>query len=158
MSLDKFFEHFGFYNLLDSGDIYRIKNGQVFDKKTINLDNFLGIKEYLYTRDLLKQKLNFSEIEKDSSLHKYLNSRYQTNLCNFLEEKSTGNLIILNCSPDGNYILSFQIRTMKETTKIENKYLTFTFSKVSELLGFNRDENTNKIDLISTYFGILKIK
>lgn len=157
MSLDKFFQRFNYENVLDPGDFVRIRNGNTFEKKEIDINNFLGIKELLFNRSFLKEKLGFQEIQKGSTLEIYLLDRYQSNFKLFLEEVKTGNLIILNCSRDGEYVLSFQVRTMKEKTKTENKYLTFTYSKVCEFLGKERTEESVKMDKISTYFGIFSI-
>lgn len=157
MSLDKFFKHFHYENVLDAGDYVRIKNGNTFEKKEIDINNFFGIKELLFKRSFIKEKLGFTEIQKGSTLESYLLNRYQSNFKLFLEETKTGNLIILNCSKDGEYIISFQVRTMKEKTTIENKYLSFTYSKVCEFLGIERKDDSIKMDKISTYFGIFFI-
>lgn len=157
MNLNSFFERFGYKNLLDSGDLNRIHSFSTIEKKDIDLNAFSELKYLLFTREELKNKLNFSEIEENSFLDIYLKKRYQLNKSLFLEEKSTGNLIILNCDKSGNFILSFQIRTMKEKTKTENKYLTFSYYKVCSLINKEYNEEMKKIDSISQYFGILNI-
>ena len=46
---------------------------------------------------------------------------------------------------------------MKEKTNTENKYLTFSYSKILSFLHLPFHDEVEKIDKISNYFGILKV-
>jgi len=107
------------------------------------------IEKYAIDRSKLKNNFNLIEV-KESSIWPWLKKRLQYTTDKFLFNPSENYLLILNLTPSGKIIGS-----QKRLFKGFNKYLTFSASKLHELI--DKEEVPEEVDIISQIFGILQI-
>jgi hypothetical protein len=107
------------------------------------------------SREFFLNKLKLQEI-RGSRIQRYLDQRFQTTRENFAFDPKKGLLYVLNLTSDGQRVIGFQIKTFNK----RSPYLTYKTSAMHEYLGIYKEENDEllqKIDTISTTFGILNL-
>ena len=130
----------------NTGDFVHSNNSKYDVSILMNLDE---IEKYAIDRTELKNKFGLIEAS-DSPIWSWLTKRLQYTKENFLYSPSKNYILILNLTKSGK-ILGAQKRLFHGL----NKYLTFTNSKLNELLGNNK--KSDEIDTISTLFGICNL-
>jgi hypothetical protein len=107
------------------------------------------------SRDFFLKKMKLQEI-RGSRIERYLTQRLQTNFQKFAFEPKKGLLYVFNLTKDQTRILGFQIKTFNK----RSPYLTYKTSGMHKELKIYNEENRellNKIDSISTVFGIMHL-
>jgi hypothetical protein len=107
------------------------------------------------SRDFFVKKMRLQEI-RGSRIERYLTQRLQTNFQKFAFEPKKGLLYVFNLTKDQTRILGFQIKTFNK----RSPYLTYKTSGMHKELKIYNEENRellNKIDSISTVFGIMHL-
>jgi hypothetical protein len=112
----------------------------------LDVDN---LEKYAINRQELKNKFKLIEV-RGSPVYSWLIKRLQYSSEKFLYSPEKNYLLILNLTPSGK-ILGSQKRLFKGY----NKYLTFSASKLHEIL--NLEIVPDEIDTISQLFGIMQI-
>lgn len=150
--VDKFFDDFKVNLELDTIN-YIAQSIHNFDQQSnakYNLSLFLdleSIDNYAIDRQEFKQYFNLIEVD-ESPLWSWLKRRLQFDKLKFLYSKDENHIIILNLTQTGK-ILGIQKRLFKGT----NKYLTYTLSKIYELMK-KTEKIPEEIEAISQLFNI----
>jgi hypothetical protein len=107
------------------------------------------------SREFFMKVMKLQEI-KGSRIERYLRQRHQTKFENFGFDPRKGQIYVFNLSKDSTRILGFQIKTFSK----RSPYLTYKTSRMRKELGIfkqEQEELLNKIDTISTSFGIMHL-
>jgi len=107
------------------------------------------IERYAIDRSELKQSFGLVEA-KESPIWSWLTKRLQYTSERFLYSPAKNYILILNITPSGKIIGS-----QKRLFRGDNRYLTFSASKLNELM--KRGEVPDEIDMISQMFGIFQL-
>lgn len=107
------------------------------------------IERYAIDRSELKRSFGLVEA-KESPIWSWLTKRLQYTSERFLYNPAKNYVLILNLTPSGNIIGS-----QKRLFSGNNRYLTFSASKLNELL--KRPQVPDEIDMISQMFGIFQL-
>jgi len=107
------------------------------------------------SREYFMTKFKLQEI-KGSRIERYLTQRLQSDFHNVGFDPRQGQIYVFNLTKDGSRILGYQIKTFNK----KNPYLTYKTSLMHKELKIFKEENKElleKLDTISTTFGIMKL-
>jgi len=130
----------------------------VNEVKTMQYGIFQKILELAPTRDELKKKMKFIEIEPGDYPWFYLRDRLlQSKTENFLYSPSDKRLVVLNLGPEDK-IIGYQTRSLVK--RKNSRYLTYDIEKIYEELGKEikaEPEEITGMKKLSTLFGIMRV-
>jgi hypothetical protein len=118
-------------------------------------ESFEQIQNLALPLSVFYQRTGTKPIQKSLEIYDYLKDRLLVkSLSNFCY--GNGKLYVLNLTNDKQHVIGFQIRNMKRTSA---KYLTYNLEKMYYFCGMEppKHENINRINDVSTLFGIMNI-
>jgi len=142
-------------NVIDYIKSHKLKINEV---KTMQYGIFQKILEIAPTRDELKKKMKFIEIEPGDYPWYYLRDRLLSRKRNnFLYSPSDKRLVVLNLAPD-NKIIGYQTRSLVK--RKNSRYLTYDIEKIYEEMDLELTAEPTEIagmKKLSTLFGIMLV-
>ena len=154
--IDHFFKDFKIELKLDAINFIAENQGDFNTYRTAKYDMSLlldmdSIEEYAIDREILKEKLNLTEV-KNSSIWNWLANRLQFQENKYLFNSNENNLLILNLTKQGK-ILGAQRRLFKKY----NNFNTLRLSKLYEVIGSTLNVNEEQMQYLDTLSMIFNI-
>ena len=133
----------------------QLKNKNEITSDILDKDS---IEQYAVSREIIKQRLNLLEIEKNNPAaypgYLYLINRCQFNFKNFLYDPLNAYIVIFNLIGD-NKVFGFQVRDITGKRKV--KYKTMNLANIHKAILQDNIEVPETVNSLSTVFNIFNI-